>query len=328
MSEYKVVHLSPTPLVGAPAKISKTLCDIGINSSCVILRDYPPHSGLSNFFISHATLANDSFDEIMAKCECADIIHIHNDIPQSLAKKLFTLNHKIFIYQVHSPLREGPLYYERSKYLGLDFSKKLVVAQYQPRLYPNYTLVPNITLYQPCVTYRKVGEPLKVMFSPSHKRGGRWNIKVCSRTERAIEAVSSRNDVEVLFLNKPEHPNKLFKARCLAHVTIDEVLTGAYHQVSLEGLCAGNIVFNRADYFSKISLRNVAGSENCPPFIYTEPKSLESNLIMFAENVELTNALKRESKDYYSTHLLPNKLIGKYVEIYQEVFEKSHKRSH
>ena len=317
----KVLHLSSTPLVGAPTKISKTLCDIGVDSSCIILKDYPIHSGLSDCFIGDACLAKDNIDKVIAKCVSADIIHIHNDIPISLVKSLLILKDKKFIYQVHSPLREGPLFYERSKYFGLNFAKKLVVAQYQPRLYPNYTLVPNITLFKPCVTYRKKDEALKVMFSPSHKRGGRWNSKVCNRTEQAIEAVSSRNDVEIIFLNNPQHPDALFKARCLAHVTIDEVLTGAYHQVSLEGLCSGNVVFNRADYFSMASLRSVAGSKVFPPFIFTEPRTLEANLIKFAESVELTNTLQKESIDYYSTYLSPHKLINKYVEIYQETFK-------
>lgn len=318
-----VVHFSPTPLVGAPAKIAAAQRQLGLNALCVALTDYPKAGPLANKFIDGVLVWHEAerhvLDLIRAAVADADIIHVHNDLPADKVQWLReTCRHAAFVYHVHSPMREGPLYGARAEFINLPFRAHLSVAQYQPRHYPDYLPVPNLILDAPSVKLRQPDEKLRVLFSPSHTRAGRWNAKYSERLEQVIRSLQALDRIEVVWPERPLPPAQLMTLRRNCHVSIDEIVTGAFHQVSLEGLCAGNVVINRADHFSRAMLANCTQTLAMPPFVYADDYCIDEVLLGLALDPVRTASLQQASHDYFRDHLAADRL----VRIYRDVYEK------
>jgi hypothetical protein len=319
-----VVHVSPTPLVAAPAKLALAQRASGITSTSVILADYPQASPLAAKFTNGALVLQNAdghvVDIVEEEVANADVIHIHNDLPTDRIDWLRTRNSRCaFVYQVHSPQREGPLYACRATNLGLPFRAHLAVAQYQPRHYPTYTPVPNLVLDSASVERRTEGQRLRVLFSPSHTRAGRWNAKFSERMETVLRSLQAIRKIDLVWPTKPLHPSELMALRRKCHVSIDEIVTGAFHQVSLEGLCAGNVVINRADYFSKAMLACCTPDGVMPPFVYADEHTVQDVLLDLAMNPEKTAELQQTSFEFFASQLDTPKLVKRYLDVYERV---------
>ncbi|OOF43715.1 hypothetical protein BKK51_11225 [Rodentibacter trehalosifermentans] len=328
----KIVHLSNTPLVGAPGKISYMSCLNGYDSISIVFSDYPEKGKLSNKFLNHSILWSnqDLFlkNHLINKVENADIIHIHNHInPEHLNYFNFNLEHQKFIYHVHSPLREGPLFDEKSEQFDFKFNRKLVVAQYHPRFFNDFIPVPNLVLELPQLNLKKDDEKLRVMYSPTHNRGGRWNTKYTEELESAMQMLQKMKLLDIVSPSQPLSPHVLLEIRRSCHVTIDEIATGSYHQVSLEGLCCGNVVINNADIFSKMMLSNVANSSALPPFLSSSGYDITEKLFELTRNNELVRLHQKRSFEFYTKHLMPNNLFSIYNKIYKELLNENEENS-
>lgn len=318
-----VVHISNSPLVGSPGKISYLLnLKAEFSSVHYCVNDYPDKSPLNKKFIENSfVLSSKEFNFkpfFLDDLKKADIVHIHNEIPHDLALEIFSYaKNAQFIYQVHSPLREGPLYVDRSEKMLLHFDKKLVVAQYQPRLYQDYIMVPNIINSFASVNYYEPGESLKIMFSPSHSRGGRWNAKTDDRVEMALKAIQNIPGVEMIQPVAPLHPNTLLNLRRKSHISIDEILTGAFHQVSLEGLICGNITINGADTLSKLAFSQSYGSSfDEIPFVFSAEDDLFDLVLDYVQSPEKIIQEQEKTYAFALKYMNPNILIKEYIDVY------------
>lgn len=319
MSALNIVHITPTPLVGSPGKIAFTQRLKGYNAIAVALSDYPKGGPLENKFLENTLMITDFTRKyINERISNADIIHIHNYLPSDKYLWLQELNQKaIFAYQVHSPQREGPLYVLRAEKLSpIKYDVKFVVGQHWGRFYPDYIAVPNLILSPPSINLRKKAEKLRVIFSPTHKHIGRWTSKYSAILEEALIALSKAGKIELIRPEHPIHPNILMWMRSNCHVTIDEIATGGFHMVSLEGLCAGNVVINRADYFAKATFANFC-KNNIPPFVYADENSIFDVLLELANNIDKTAKLQKDSFDYFKDFCNPLEL----VEIYNKAYK-------
>lgn len=315
-----VLHVSETPLVAAPQKISNSLnLYTNFKSNCIVNTDYSGNK--KNIFIDKTILNNkNNFLKVINLLKNTDIVHIHNDISisfQNLIKTHCKESTK-FIYQTHSYLREGPLYYDRSDFLPFDFLKKLAVAQYQPRIYPDFNMVPNIIEFQPTLNINN-DKNTKILYSPAQKSSyGRWGKKYSNNLEKAIELLNTFKNTEVKTISGLS-PSQLYSLRTTYDITIDEISTGGFHQISLEGLCAGNLVINGADFFSKEIAKNTFMSEKHPPFFTLNEDNVEVKLLELVKNKAMINCIKKESYEYFLKYLSPKKLIKSYEKIYMEI---------
>jgi len=320
-----IVHIAPTPLVGAPGKIARALKQRGFNSTSLCVSDYPDKGPLSNKFVDESivlrNLQKAELDMVGDTIEKADVIHVHNGLPTENVEwlKSRARSDARFVYQVHSPLREGPLYCERASELLLPFQAHLVVGQYQPRHYPHYIPVPNLVLDHVTLQERKQDEKLRVIFSPTHSRGGRWNGKASEVLERTLRALNDLDKIDLVRPETPLSPTLLMCLRKACHVTIDEIVTGAFHQVSIEGLCAGNVVINRADFFSRAMMAQTCHTSELPPFRYADESNILDKLLELADNPELTAEEQHQSHNYYTKHLQPDNLIQRFIDIYEQL---------
>lgn len=320
MSKLKILHLAPTPLVGAPAAISESLNFYTEHESTLYIeRDYPGQ--LADCFISAAVNVGSKGGELpIEEVKSSDVIHVHNFLSQEILEflKIHSRRSAKFVFHVHSPLREGPLFVNWSETVDIDWSAKLVVGQYQPRLYSSYIIVPNLVSYTPNANVSALTDIPKVLFSPTHGRGGRWNSK-----SSQLNAFLARLEVELLVENltpaKFMAPKSLFSLRCTSDITIDEISTGAFHQVSMEGLCAGNVVVNGADSFSSFVMKSWTRSSEDPPYFYCDERNFESRIRELVGNFDYLSEVKLKSIEYFNRYMSRERLIAIYDNIYVKI---------
>jgi hypothetical protein len=323
-SAPSILHVSKTPLVGAPGKIACALeRHSAFRAASIIGEDYP--APLKGLFVGDAILYS---EEPMVHELCADmvrradVIHVHNDLTDPLVRLLAAEARTDcrFVYQVHSPLREGPLFFDRSATLGFEWAAKLSIPHYPQRFFSDYRLVPNIVI--PRASVRVLGgESVRVVFSPAHRRQGlRWGDKVSDELKNALVVLRSMRAAEVYEV-RGMSPGTLMELRRTTHITIDEIATGAFHQVSLEGLCAGNVVVNAADYFALASLRMAVRAEDDPPFVCIEPADAGEALLDLVRDRDRIRQLQRASHEYYETYLRPERLVTFFDAIYEEALD-------
>jgi hypothetical protein len=321
----KVLHITPTPLVNAPEKISEALnIYTDIESNVLVLKDYPNH--LKNIFINQALTYFNTKDKyydkfIIDKINDADIIHIHNFLPVSfemfLLENLKNRNTK-FIYHTHSVLSEGPIFYERPRSSKIEYSLKLSVAQIQPRMYENYKFAPNITLFKP--NFRKLENNIpRILFSPAHKQTSlRFGQKYSQVLNEILLSMSRLNMIDLIDITGIR-PRELYEIRKTTDISIDEIVTGGFHQISLEGLAAGNVVVNGADWFSMQVMKNISKNNEYPPFLIANEQNAKDKLFDLVKNIDMINNIKKESFEYFQKNLSPDFLINYYVKYYEEV---------
>lgn len=320
----KIVHLSQTPLVGAPGKISKYLnYDENFRSVCFIFSDYP--GVLANFFLENSIVVKkeDSliYNYFIECVEQADIIHIHNDINDDVRKIILNYGGMAKkIYHVHSVIREGPLYCR--KYLEFDFEiiQKIVVSHIHTRLYPDFLPVPNLIDAYPSVELYKNNKP-KILYSPTHNRNEdlRYGNKFTKNILNSLNRLNNSGKAEVIFVEKPISPGALLSLRRNMHISIDEIATGGFHQVSLESLCCGNVTINNADYFACGMFSNIISNGIFPPFYRCNDDDLIEKIIEIVDDNDILVDLQKRSYEYYRQYLVPDKLINVFKDIYKEI---------
>jgi len=322
MRKYKILHVAPTPLVDSPRKISDAInMYTDFESSSFIFNDYP--GSLRGVFSSNTLLYSTKKELVISLIESADIIHIHNFLYPEQEDIIFehSKDDVKYIYQVHSPLREGPNFvnYQPNK---IEFDKKCVVAQYHPRMYPDYDWVPNIILEKPTINFIDDTQQIRVLFSPAHKRtGGRWNDKYSSTMMDALNSLSKLDRVELLIAENYT-PHELFQLRKSCHISIDEIVTGAFHQISLEALIAGNMVINNADVFSQMVFDLLVGNEKRNiPFFRVNEFNVKDQLLQLLMDRELIQTYQKRSYEYSQKYLRPQNLIKHYTKIYEDIID-------
>jgi len=325
MSAIKIVHLAPTPLVAAPRKIAETCARLGAETTAIAASDYP--GPLAEIFKPGYLVWKNSHnrvrDLIVRKILEADILHIHNELPCAFAPFVTANFGQKIIYHAHSPKREGPIYVDRTEAHGLHVSEKLVVGQIWPRLWRDFRPVPNIVNAEPSLHLIRDDEKPRVLFSPAHKREGRWGGKVSALQTSVLTGLAQAGLIDLIELDKPIAPDDLLALRRTVHVTVDEVVTGGFHQISLEGLCSGNVVINGADHFSLAMFSQAARADAPPPFVRASEQTLAETLARLVLWKELIREYQQQSYDYYKKWLAPERLASIYMELYRDVLHRA-----
>lgn len=322
----RVVHIAPSPLVGAPLKIANLLRSYGVPSCSFAEHDYPNKGPLFGKFTDGVHVLSDATTQasnvFMRELERCNIVHVHNYVSAEVAR--LVMRHapqSKLVYHVHSPLKEGPLYIDRCGTLDLEFDAKLVVAQYQPRLFQDFTPVPNVVPAPPTLNLRNERERLRICYSPTHTRGGRWNAKTTAAFEKVMGIVATLGNVEMVAPKDPIPPATLIGLRRTAHFSIDEVVTGAFHQVSLESMTCGNVTVNGADHFSVACLADCYGASlQDVPFVKASPGDLLDVIYDFARDTTKTRDAQVRAHRFAQTYMSPDRVAKIYARIYESLF--------
>lgn len=325
MRKIRVVHVAASPLVGSPLRIATVCRSAGISALCFCENDYPSKGPFHRLFTEGilvlAEAVVDMQHRLIDALQDCDVVHVHNYVsPRTVELIDQYAPHAALVHHVHSPLKEGPLYIDRSATLGLSFDRLLVVAQYQPRMYPHHTPVPNVVPADRSLRLRNDGEKLRLFFTPTHTQDGRWNAKTSPQFEQAMEWIKGLRQVELLVPQGAVPPMTLLNMRRFVHASIDEVMTGGFHQVSLESLVCGNATINGADYFSLAALCDCLGaSRGQVPFVHASVQDIRDVVVELARNPELTRRYQQAAFDFVSRYFEPSHIGNLYRKVYESV---------
>ena len=317
----RVVHISPSALAGAPGMLSDALKDFGFVVDSVHFRagDYGPNRDI--FSPDSIALSDTEIDRslFLASYETADVVHVHNFVPKFVLSWMASVpsSDKKFIYQVHSPRYERPIYHDLSNCIGIEFDQKLVIPHFHPRQYPDFKIIPNC-LYRKAFSSAKRSverkSKLSVHFSPSTKSAARWASKTNVAFEQMIKLIKTDDRIEVSVFEGVS-PQYLAARRLLADITIDELVTGSYHLVSYEGLAAGSVVFNNADQVT-MDMFQIGFQSPKPPFVRCSPLKAVERILSFVECPDLLLEKKKKSHEFFWEWMNPKRISGFYFDVY------------
>ena len=320
-----ICQISRTPLVGAPANITRAINSYSDWSAELYIEEN--YKGVRESYFNAEARSVDFSDDLsksalIRSLEKADVILIHNDISIEMSEMIqIYSNDTPLLYLTHSPQREGPLFCDVENSLGLKFAKKLCCAQYHWGIYPEYTPVPLIVNYVPSLNLYEPGEKIRILYLPSHRNSsGRWNSKTSDLFLEEVSKIQRYPIIELIAPDNPLKPNDLYALRQTCHITIDEVITGTFHTISLEGLCAGNIVINASTRVSNLALEITTKNKNDKvPFLYCDEEQVYNLLVEMIQDPLLIRNRQKESYDYYCKNLQPKDLIKNYINVFDEV---------
>lgn len=262
----EVLHFTEFPLSSAPLRLMKVQQEFW-QSRLIMHRDqYSQYTRLK--YPADIVLQKDQYDpqEIEELFGEADILHFHNFYRNHYVFNLFPhllkyLETKKVVYQVHSPRTNIPDLNKIMRDKTVD--KFLVLAQYQARQFPDFTVVPNVVpindeLHKPI---ERSMDKIRICYSPSNSKLKGWNDKGYKDVIKAIKKCTGNFEF-ILIENTPHLECLKIKQSC--HICIDEVITGSYHMSSLEALAQGLVVINNIDDECEEALSKFTGTREHP----------------------------------------------------------------
>lgn len=319
----KIVHISPSVLAGAPGMLADAQRDLlGHHSVHFRVGDEGPHRDLMS--PNSIQLTNNAIDReaFLLQLSDADVIHVHNFLPPLLlrwAASVPAIYDRTWVYQVHSPTHERPLFADLSADHGVRWHAKLAVCHAHPRMFPDFRPIPNV-LYRPFISPElhaapSPGDPLRVVHSPSTHSQGRWSAKSDPLFELELARLNADPRVTVETLEGVS-PRKVAMTRQVSQVSIDEVITGGFHLVSYEGLAAGNVVINGADALSHAAFAMGFRTAEPPPWIVTDSAGVHSEIVSLINEPARLAELMAAGHDYFWRVMAPARVVPFYDEIY------------
>lgn len=324
----KILHLSHTPLVGAPGRLCKAMNALsGYSARWGVLKP-ENYGGLS--FPLDLVWERDR-DEIIALARDADVLHLHNyiglDTPDFAPLDFSRLRNDghPMVRQLHS----NPTLIAR--YTGKSEAElhacpipKLVIAQYHERYYPTARIVPNLVEIPKAVPTARSGA-ITIGYAPSNyrnARSSRWDTKGYRETDKLIRRACNqlkRAGHEVVYDLIVETPHQLCmerKSKC--DIFIDDLVTGSYHLNTLESLAFGCATLTFIDHRMTHVLTGLLGNERFP-IVNTRLEELPAVLVHLARYPELAREIGRASHLWMREHWSTRHLLDHYIDSYRHV---------
>lgn len=322
-----VVHLSLSPLAGAPIRLVNALNKhtniearlINFNPQCYGSRTFPEDLSW-----------NDNREECISLIKNADIIHLHHFINVSDSDNPFQFNFSEavkknckFIRHFHSDLAYvSGKRFKKAKQILEDKFTKLVIPHYPERTFLSATIVPNIVpihdeIFMPKQTTNK---KIKVFYSSSTKASrwdDRWQTKGWPEVTDVLKKLSK--ELEFEYIEAYGIPYKECQSlKQSADIVIGDLVTGSYHLTELEALAQGKTVICNPDPRTLLTLSNLTGCKDFP-FVISNLQSLPEVLRYLIQNPELLKNIgkfgRKWMEDYYDDKIL----IQQYVKIYNDI---------
>ncbi|HCR37283.1 MAG TPA: hypothetical protein DIU37_03945, partial [Opitutae bacterium] len=208
---------------------------------------------------------------------------------------------------------------------------ELVVAQHQERFFPQARLVPNIiptedSLYAPLG--EKESTPLNIFFSPTlgfsawgvPKGLERFATKGSPEVKRLLKRLNARySDLNVLLCsNMPR--KECLEEKQKSHIVIDDLVTGGFHLVGLEGLSQGLPVLGYLDARSNRVLSELTGA-SALPWVNIRLEEVEPVLEALIFNADLRAELGKDARDWMVRYYNEKDLVKHYVDAYEDLLE-------
>lgn len=258
--------VSETPVAGTVCRFSEALAtDERISDSFpFVLRNYKnspfdlPHGQMS-IYPNWANLLGEY-------AKNADHVIFHNctqqsyiDIVKKSVKSDASLN-----YHFHSPPFEPPLF-SYDIITENNFDNVFTVAQGYSRFFETSVSIANII---PDIKLFKIqNRRSAIIVGHLRTTSARWSKKIPANLVKNLEILFKNSGVEVCTIpsifGSETVPYRTFSQSLQSFdYVIDDICSGLFHQISLEGLKSGCIVFSAADEYS---LNSFCQAAQCPP---------------------------------------------------------------
>lgn len=332
----KVLHLSDTPLVGAPLRISRALNRLpGVTSRAAVWRT---KVGV------YETLAFDTDlkwerdrVEITKLAQQADVLHLHQTVrpgsqefPGLDLAGLAAAGVPLLRHFHSTPQFLAALCGQSVTELLACRIPRVVIAQYPERFVPDAALVPNIVFAEdaPPMSARGADQPLRIGYAPSRfntARSSRWDTKGYPETLAMLREVSKRSRraglrVEIDCVENTPHAECLArKAAC--DVVLDDLVTGSYHLNTLESLVGGRAVITYLDARTQVAQQEITGGHRLPVLNLSLECTAEV-LIELAREPAIARQMGEQAAMWMRAHWSPEAMAARFVAIYEQVISE------
>jgi nucleotide-binding universal stress UspA family protein len=325
-----IVHLTHTPLAGAPIRIARaTELHEGVRARVCTL---DPAAFGTRTFDEDLVWARDR-DEVIDLVERCDVLHLHNFFDLESTQflpidfgKLWRAG-KPMVRQFHA----GPALVAR--FMGRPFEAalqcpipKLVCGQWQERWYPNARPVP-LVVFPPDELPRRApaAQQLRISYAPSlfrPARAERWDTKGYPETVRMLRRVARQaqrrgREVMVDIIEQVPH-RECLERKALAHIAIDELVTGSYHTSTLESLAAGSATLSYLDGRTQASFMRLAGQYELP-VLNVGLEHAEALLLDLVGRPDVVEEIGLRSARWMAEHWGPEHTGRHFMDAYREV---------
>jgi hypothetical protein len=292
----KVVMVTTTALAGAPYESAKCLRKYaGLNVRWVAETN---RYADGRVFPKDLLLGEDAA-EIDGVIKGADVIHIQNDVPQSL---LSLIQSKPLLFEAHSCPK-------RPRFNVLAGMTKYVYTVLQPMQQRTYNLpgLPNMMdpeEYIPDQHSMSDNSPhtMQVVFSPTND----WPSNMLgSKGERDVLNVLNifGNKLSLdIFHNLPYEEN--LKRKQSADIVIDDVVNQTFNKTAIEGCCFGTAV--------------ISSSPECGG-VCSSLGGLQLDLENLISSQSILLDAKAKAREWALTKWHPKNLVQRYIDAYKQV---------
>lgn len=293
----KVVHLSRTPLAGAPYELVKNLRKYAnLDVKWVALRDRYRDGRV---FPSELLWSNDRQKCLKAISE-SDIVHIHNEsfpVPEALIKR------KGIIVQYHSVPKRIDIYGDLKQLVSHKYT---LLQPLQQREYGGLPGLPNLIdpeEYEP-VKFRS-WDKVRVTFAPTNF----WprHLKGSKAVEEVKAILDSISDIAEVRVFSDLAYGKNLKMKMHSDIIIDDVIGTTFHRTSLEGSCFGLAVLT---------------SYKTSGWIRVDLSNLKETLCRLITNKEELERQKKLSREWVLKEWHPKNMVNYYVDAYEKVLKR------
>ncbi|MCW0232840.1 MAG: hypothetical protein OJJ21_04505 [Ferrovibrio sp.] len=323
-----ILHLSHTPLVGAPGRLCKAMNTLPGHSARWGVLKPENYGGLS--FPLDLVWERDR-DEIIALARDADVLHLHNYIgldTQDFAPldfSRFRQEGRPMVRHLHSTPALIARFAGQSEADVLACPiPKLVIAQYPERFYPCARIVPNLVDIPDTPPQVRSGA-LTIGYAPSNyrnARSSRWDTKGYRETDKLIRHAcgelkrAGQDVIYDLIVETPHEACMVRKSRC--DIFIDDLVTGSYHLNTLESLALGCATLTFIDHRITHVLTGLLGDQRFP-VVNTRLEELPAVLDHLARHPELTREIGRASHLWMREHWDAPRLLDRFIDSYRQV---------
>lgn len=243
----------------------------------------------------------------------ADVIHIHNSLPPFLSQ-IIDRRRQVVVGTLHSVPRQGNW---QDLYRYAD--KTVCIRQpYQVKEYKELSSLPNLfDIFQHQMENSLNSHMLNIIFAPSNRyplnhpasKGYQVIVPILKRFSSRY-----RNVKFTIIENKSYLDNLEIKKT--GHIIIDDLISehNTFHLTSLEGASLGKVVLTSI------------GKEQGYPFVRTNLKTLEKNLIYLVNNPKEINKIGNESRNWIIKNWNPREQVREYENFYETLYRNKFKR--
>ncbi len=312
MAAIRVVHLSVGALSGAPHRLVEVQRLGGLAARLIAVEH-----AFGRRVYGCDVIAEESPELVAELLSAADVVHFHNWWRESFLFELYPwawelVRDKPTVIQFHSPR-----FAQFEPALADPSLTKLIVAQYQVRLYPECIPVPNAVpiddpLHRPL--WRDNEPPVVAYTPPQTEDTSGWGNKGAVETLPVLAGFRHR-----FIVDSPWADAMRLRQEC--DIAIDEVVTGSYHLCSLEALSQGLATVAGLDAQTVDALERVTGTRE-HPWIVATPETLRARLTELTADADFRQAKRQEARRYMERHWNAAVVTERFRAIYAATLER------